>query len=87
MRNLKDTKAKSMTPQIQMCTNQRMITVNSHSKLGALVPVKNSAAKQMTSKEVMPGAVSNILSTVLADIIMSPTLALDSTLHGQKYQH
>lgn len=46
MRNLKDTKSKSMTPQIQMCTNQRMITVNSHSKLGALVPAKNSAAKQ-----------------------------------------
>ena len=39
----------------------------------------------MTRKEAMPGAVSDILFTVLGDIIMSYLEALDSTLHDQKF--
>lgn len=55
-----------------MSTNQRMITVKSHSKPGALTSAKNPTAETITTtKGVMPNAVSDILFSVLGDIIMS----------------
>lgn len=54
-----------------MFLTQRMVTVKSHSKSGAITSAKNPPAKTVTTKGVMLSAVSDILFTVLRNLIMS----------------
>lgn len=72
MRNLKKKKVKRMTPQSMTPLIKERLTVKSHSKPGALPSAKNPIAKTVSTKKgVMPRAVSDILFSVLGDIIMS----------------
>lgn len=63
MRNLKENKVKSMTPQSMTLLIKEQLTVKSHPKRGALPSAKNSTAKTITTKKgVTPSAVSDICS-------------------------